>query len=178
MVTIQVRLFVALVAAFWLSPHLLGQSPKPSQTNLSGVWVPADPETSDARFNVGLSRIPGSGRVTIEQTANRFTLSITMPDDRLDGAFANGRFEQTVIYRVDGSGRSGGAGAGPAGPPKVPTHTAWVDDRLVIPNAIPGSAHPATMTLSMAGERLRIETRFEIDATRANTITELFTKVK
>jgi len=98
-----------------------------------------------------------------------------MPDDRLDGAFANGRFEQTVIYRVYESGRSGGAGAGP---PQVPTRTTWVDDRLVIPNAIPGSAHPITMTLSMAGERLRIETRLDVDAASANTIRELFTKVK
>ena len=171
----HIRFVAALVAAFWLGPHLLGQSPGPSRTNLSGTWVPTDPVASDARFNVGLSRIPGSGRVTIEQTANRFTLSITMPDDRLDGAFANGRFEQTVIYRVYESGRSGGTGAAP---PQVPTRTAWVDDRLVIPNAIPGSVRPITMTFSMAGERLRIETRFETDAKGVNTIGELFTKVK
>jgi hypothetical protein len=175
MVAIPIRFVAALVAAFWLGPHLLGQSPGPSRPNLSGTWAPADPEASDARFNVGLSRIPGSGRLTIEQTANRFTVSVTMPDNRLDGAFANGRFEQTVIYRVYESGRSGGAGAGT---PQVPTRTAWVDDRLVIPNVIPGSARPITMTFSMAGERLKIETRFEVDATNANTITELFTKVK
>lgn len=175
MVLLHVRFVAALVAASWLGPHLLGQAPGPPRTNLSGTWVPTDPEASDARFNAGLSRIPGSGRVTIEQTGNRFRLSITMPDDRLDGAFANGRFEQTVIYRVYESGRSGGAGAGP---PQVPTRTTWVDDRLVIPNAIPGSAHPITMTLSMAGERLRIETRLDVDAASANTIRELFTKVK
>jgi len=140
MVTMHVRFVAALVVALWLGPHLLGQSPGPSRTNLSGTWIPTDPEASDARFNVGLSRIPGSGRVTIEQAANRFTVSITMPDDRLDGAFANGRFQQTVVYRVYESGRSGGAGAGP---PQVPTRTAWVDDRLVIPNAILGSTHPS-----------------------------------
>ena len=140
MVTIPVRFVAALVAAFWLGPHLVGQSPGPSRPNLSGTWAPADPESSDARFNVGLSRIPGSGRLTIEQAANRFTVSITMPDDRLDRAFATGRFQQTIIYRVDESGRSGGAGAGP---PQVPTHTAWVGDRLVIPNAILGSATPS-----------------------------------
>jgi len=98
-----------------------------------------------------------------------------MPDDRLDRAFGHDRFEQTVIYRVYESGRSGGAGAGP---PQVPTHPTWVDDRLVIPNAILGSAHPVTMTFSMEGERLRIESRVEGDATNASTITEFFTKVK
>src|SRR6188508_837952 len=103
MVTMLVRFVVALVAAFWLGPPLHGQAPGPSRTNLSGTWVPTDPAVSDARFNVGLSRIPGSGRLTIEQTGNRFTVSITMPDDRLDGAFAQGRFQQTIIYRVDGS---------------------------------------------------------------------------
>ena len=175
MATMHVRFVAALVAALWLGPHVLGQSPGPSRTNLSGTWVPADPAVSDARFNVGLSRIPGSGRLTIEQTANRFTVSITMPDDRLDGAFAHGRFQQTIIYRVDGSGRSGGGGAGP---PQVPTHTAWVDDRLVIPNAILGSARPVTMTFSMDGERLRIESRVEADGTSGSTIRELFTKVK
>ena len=175
MVTMHVRFVAALVAAFWLGPHLLAQSAGPSRTNLSGTWVPADPEASDARLNVGLSRIPGSARLTIEQIANRFTLSITIPDDRLDAAFANGRFEQTVVYRVYESVRSGGAGAGP---PKVPTRTAWVDDRLVIPNATPGLPHPVTMTFSMAGERLSLETRYEGHATSANPIRELFTKVK
>jgi hypothetical protein len=179
MVTIHVRFVAALVAAFWLCPQLLAQSPTPSRPNFSGTWVPTDPEASDARFNVGLSRIPGSARLTIEQAADRFTLSITIPDDRLDAAFANGRFEQTVIYRVYDAWRSGGAGAGPPKvPPKVLTRTAWVDDRLVIPNASPGLARPVTMTFSMAGERLRIETRFDADVTSASTITDLFTKMK
>jgi len=98
-----------------------------------------------------------------------------MPDDRLDGAFAHGRFQQTVIYQVYASGRSGGGGAAP---PQVPTHTSWVGDRLVIPNAILGSARPVTMTFSIEGEQLRIDARVEYEAPDAFTITEFFKKVK
>ena len=176
MVKVIARFVAALAVAFCLGPHLLGQSPAPpSRTNFSGTWVPANPEASDARFNVGLSRIPGTGSLTIEQTAGRFKVSITMPDDRLEGAFAHGRFQQTVIYRVYGSYRSGGAGAAP---PQAPTNTTWVDDRLVIPNAILGSARPVTMTFSMEGEQLRVEARVEGDATTGSTITEFFRRVK
>ena len=165
-----------MVAASCCSPNVLAQSPGPSPPNLSGTWVPANSEESDRLFNVGLTRIPGSGRLTIIQSSNRFTVTITMPDDRLDGAFANGRFDQTVIYRVYDSGRSGGAGAGK--PPEVPPRTAWVDDRLIIPNAVTGAARPVTLIFSVEGERLRIETRVKVDATRSNIIREFFTRVQ
>jgi hypothetical protein len=53
-----------------------------------------------------------------------------------------------------------------------------VDDRLVIPNAITGAIRPVMMTFSMDGERLKMETRVEVAATRVNNTLQLFTKVK
>ena len=47
-----------------------------------------------------------------------------------------------------------------------------------LPDAIVGAIRPVTMTFSMDGERLKMETRVEVDATRVNNTTQLFTKVK
>jgi hypothetical protein len=169
-------LVVAVAAVLLVAPQPAAQSPSPaaSRPDLSGTWMPAEPAKSDRLFDVGLSTIPGSGRMTIEQTPNRFTVTITMPDERLDPLLTiGGRFYPTIIYRVYESGRAGGAGAGA----QVPSLTSWVGDRLVIPNARPGT-RPTTTTFSMDGERLKMETRVEVDATRANNVVELFTKVK
>jgi hypothetical protein len=52
-----------------------------------------------------------------------------------------------------------------------------VGDQIVIPNPRP-SSRPLTMTLAMEKDRLKLDTRIEIDAKRTNTVTEWFTRVK
>jgi hypothetical protein len=147
-------------------------TPHPS---LAGSWAPAIPEASDRRFDVGLTLIPGQGGLSIEQRANRLTVTITIPDDKLDSMLrARGRFYPTVIYYAFET-RPGGYGA--AGPPKL-TQATWIDDRLVIPNPWPGLTHPTTQTYSLDGDRLKIETRVDMGAGRESVVTEWFTKVK
>lgn len=150
------------------------QTPHPS---FAGVWAPSIPADSDRRYDVGLTLIPGQGRLTIEQRANRLTVTITVPDDKLDPMLAiNGRFYPTVIYYLpETAGRLGGYGA--SGPPKQ-TQTAWVGDELVIPNPWPQFTHPTTQTYSLDGERLQIETRVDMGSGRVNDVIERFTRVK
>lgn len=163
-----------VAAVLTADSQLAAQTPAQPRPNFSGTWTPVDPAKSDRLFDVGLSAIPGSARLTIDQTATRFTVTIAIPDDRLDPVLTiSGRFYPTIMYRVYDSGRSGGGGAGPT----VPSLTSWVGDRLVIPNARP-STRPTSTTFSMDGERLKMETRVEVDATRVNNVTELFAKVK
>jgi len=119
--------------------------------------------------------IPGQGRLSIEQRANRLTVTMTIPDDKLDPMLAGrGRFYPTVIYYLFET-RLGGYGA--AGPPKL-TQATWIDDRLVIPDPWPGLTHPTTQTYSLDGDRLKIETRVDMGAGRENDVPEWFTKVK
>jgi hypothetical protein len=166
----------ALAASVVAVPRLLAQAPSStSHPSLAGIWAPTVPEDSDRLFGVGLTLIPGQGRLTIEQRANRLTVTITIPDDKLDPRLAiQGRFYPTVIYFVS-EARSLGYGAG--GPPKL-TQATWVDDRLVIPNPWPGLTHPTMQTYSLDGDRLRVETRVEMGAGRENVITERLAKVK
>ena len=134
----------------------------------------ADLERSDRYFDVGLSPIPGTARLIIEQRGvNRLTVTILIPEERL--APINPRFYatfyQTIVYRLfEPEGRGGGAGAGGAPQPTVPT---WVGDRLVIPNARP-SAFPTLTTFSMDGDQLKIETHVDRGGGRGNHVTELF----
>jgi hypothetical protein len=143
---------------------------------LAGTWQPSDPARSDELFAVGLTAIPGSGRVTIEQRPDRLTVTISIPDDKLDPILrVSGRFYPAIIYRIsETAGRFGGAGAGGPHPPAMPT---WFGEKLVIPDARPG-ARPITMTYSIDGSRLKVETRVDLDGTRANTVTEWFTRVR
>ena len=99
-----------------------------------------------------------------------------MPDDRLDPILGiSGRFYSTIIYRLSPTpGRQGGTGA--AGPQRVTVPT-WLGDRLVIPDPRP-TTRPTTITFSLDGERLKLETRVEVGAGRENNVTELFAKVK
>jgi hypothetical protein len=143
---------------------------------LAGIWAPSDPVMSDWLFARGVNLVPGSGRLTIEQRADRFTLTITMPDDQLDPLLSlQGRFYPTIIYHLyESRGRVGGAGAGGAPPTTVPT---WVGDRLVIPQ--PQYAGPnTTATYSLDADRLKLETHVELADGRVNNWTELFAKVK
>ena len=147
----------------------------PRHPSFAGTWAPSDPDKSNQLFNVGLSSIPGSGRMTIEQRDDRFTVTIALPDDKLEAMLRlTGRYYPTTIYRVPpGSVRVGGTGAG--GPPPL-TDPTWMDDKLVIPNARQ-SARPVTTTYALDGERLKVESQVEIGAGRSNTVTEWFTRV-
>ncbi len=144
--------------------------------SLTGTWLPSEPARSDELFAVGLTTIPGNGQLTIDQRSDRLTVTITLPDDKLDPLLSvNGRFYTTIIYRLSGRPeRSGGAGAGGPQPPSVPT---WFGDRLVIPDARP-SPRRTTTTYSLVGDRLKLETSVEISAGRANMVTQWLTRAK
>ncbi len=156
---------------------LLARAPvTQAHPTFAGTWQPADPARSDELFGVGLTRIPGSGRLTLEQRSDRLTVTITMPDDVLDPLLdLSGPFFQTVVYRLPES-RLPPGGFGAAGPPPL-RHPTWVGDRLVVPNAWP-SARPTTTTLSLDGDRLRLDTRVEVSRSMANAVTQWFTRVK
>ena len=132
-----------MAALCWMAAPLFAQAPAAApRPTLAGTWVPSDPKRSDELFAVGLAVTPGGGRLTIEQRADRLTVTIAMPDDKLDPLLrVNGRFYTTIIYRLSG-GRSGGAGAGGPQSPSGPT---WFGDRLVIPDARP-AARQTTVT--------------------------------
>src|SRR5262245_11540247 len=173
----RITLMVTAVAALAVAPLLLAQSPAAAQhPSFAGTWQPSEPAKSDRLFDVGLTAIPGGGRLTIEQRTDRLTVRITMPDDRLDPILdINGRFYETIVYRVPAaSGRSGGFGA--AGPP-TPVGVTWVGDQLVIPSARPDARFPGKTTFSIDGDRLKLETRRQISDDRASTVTEWFTRV-
>jgi len=156
-----------------LSAQAPTASPLPT---LAGVWEPSDPDRTDRFFSVGLAPLPGDGRLTIEQRSDRLTVTMTMPDEKLDPILSfNGRFYQTVVYRVSPE-RWRPVGFG-AGGPQLPTAPTWFADTLVIPNARP-SARPVTTTYSLEGARLKVETRVEISEGRSNTVTEWFKRVQ
>ena len=119
--------------------------------------------------------LSGRGRLTIEQRPDRFTVTITMPDDDLTPVLRiNGIFYTTIVYSIsEMTGRSGGAGAGG---PQSPSRPTWIGDKLVIPNARP-AARASTTTYSLDGDRLKLETHVEMGDGRANDVTQWFTKV-
>jgi hypothetical protein len=174
---------VVVVLGFSFSQNVAALRPSERQVpaatshpTFSGTWTPSDPARSDKFFSVGVNRIPGRGRLTIEQRADRLMVTITLPDDILDSILPfYSRFYPTVFYRLsDVPGREGGAGAG--GPPPLSRPT-WFGERLVIPDPWPGSVHPTTETYSLDGNRLKLETHIAVSATRANDLAEWFNKV-
>jgi len=177
MIRARSGLILSIAVLICAAPRLLAQIPAVApQPTLAGTWAPSEPARSDQLFAVGLTPLPGRGRLTIEQRPDRLAVTITMPDDMLDPLLdVSGRFYATIIYRTT-QGRSGGSGAGGAQQLSTPT---WFGDRLVIPNARP-SARPitTTTTYSLEGDRLKSETRVEVSAGHANTITEWFTRVR
>jgi hypothetical protein len=170
-------LIVTVAALLCVVPPLFAQVPTAAlHPTFAGTWAPSDPERSDELFALGLTAIPGRGRLTVEQRVDRLTVTITMPDDKLDPILSiNGRFYATIVYRLSETpGRSGGAGAGG---PQTPAGPTWFGDRLVVPDARP-AARPITMTYSLDGDRLKLETRVDVSAAHANTVTEWFTRVR
>jgi hypothetical protein len=94
-----------LVLAAYLASHALAQVPvPPSHPSFAGVWTPSVPEASDSKFGVGLTLIPGQGRLDIEQRADRLTVTMTIPEKQLAPMLAaSGRFYPTAIYNLPGS---------------------------------------------------------------------------
>jgi len=169
----------AAIAVFIVSfaevPPLAQAPSSTSHPSLAGTWAPSIPEASDRRYDVGLTMIPGQGRLTIEQSATRLTVTITIPDDKLEPLLAiNGRFYPTAIYYLSET-RTGGYGAG--GAPEI-TRPTWLGNQLVVPNPWPQFTHPTTQTYSLDRDKLAIETRVDMGAGRVNDITERFDKVR
>jgi hypothetical protein len=161
-----------------IASRLFAYSPLPTQhPSFGGVWMPSVPEASDRRFAVGLTLIPGHGRLSIEQRENRLTVTMTIPDDKLDVMLrVQGRFYPTAMYYLsETEGRSGGYGAN--GQPQL-TKATWFGDRLVVPDPWPGLRYPTTQTYSLDGGRLKLETHVEVSAGRESDVAEWFTRVK
>ena len=164
------------IAVVW-SAAVFGQVPAMSPLPaFGGTWAPSEPGRSDQFFAVGLTVVPGDGQLTIEQRSDRLTLSIAMPDEKLDPILSvNGRFYSTIIYRIPNERvRLGGFGAGG---PRLPAGPHWLGDTLVLPNARPAT-RPITAMLSLDGERLKIETHVELPNGRPNTVVEWFARVR
>jgi hypothetical protein len=158
-------------------PSFVAQVPSAApHPTFAGTWAPSEPAKNDQLFAVGLTRIPGQGRLTIEQRADRFMVTITVPDEKLDVFLKfDGRFYMTVVYRLsEARGRSGGAGAG--GAPR-PSEATWFGDRLVIPDPQP-AARPVLWTYSLEGDRLKLETHVDLPNGRANDVTEWFKRIQ
>jgi hypothetical protein len=165
---------IAVVLASVAQP--LAQTPSPTaHPSFAGTWAPSIPSDSDRLFDVGLTMISGQGRLIIEQRANRLTVTMTIPDDKLEPLLAiNGPFYPTAIYYLSDT-RTGGYGAG--GAPQL-TQPTWLGNQLVIPNPWPMLKRPTTQTYSLDGDHLAIETRVDMGPGRVNDHTERFEKVQ
>ena len=110
-------------------------------------------------FNNGMGWVPGDGRLVIEQTPNRLTVTKHIPDSKLDRLLAlHRRFDRTVVYKIiEPRGRAGGAGAGPENI-SVPS---WRADRLALWQTQNGP-RMSTLWLSLDGDRLKFETHVVI----------------
>ena len=172
--SVSAAIVVAMVS--FVQPRPLAQTPAPtSHPSFAGIWAPSIPGASDRRYDVGLTMIPGQGRLAIEQRANRLTVTMTIPDDKLEPLLAiSGRFLPTAIYYLPET-RTGGYGAG--GAPEL-TRPTWLGNQLVIPNPWPQLTRPTTQTYSLDGDKLAIETRVDMGPGRVNDFTERFDKVK
>jgi hypothetical protein len=176
MIILRTTVTLTIATVLW-SPALFGQTPATAPLpTFAGTWTPSDPDRSDQLFAVGLTAIPGDGQLTIEQRPDRLTLSMAMPDEKLDPILGvNGRFYPTIIYRIPNERfRLGGFGASG---PQFPAGPHWLGDQLVIPGVRPG-ARPITAVLSIDGERLKMETQVEVREGRTNTVTEWFTRIR
>ena len=148
----------------------------PSQRpSFAGTWVPADPNRSEVLFNNGTSAVAGvsgQGRLLIEQRADRLTLTRQLSDDASSMMLNfKGSFDTTTVYRIV-LPQSGNGGLGAGGD----TRSSWQEDRLVL--QIVGAAKPTTVTFSLDGERLRVETHVVVSPGKENNQAELFTRFR
>lgn len=173
---IRVGLCLFMVISLFSAPAGMFQQAGQSdlRPSFAGTWTPSDPERTDVLFKNGLGWIPSDGRLVIEQRSDRFTLTKEVPDEKLDPILdINGQYIKTMVFRiVVPRGRAGGAGA--AGDQRP---SSWQGDRLTFHDSPPGG-RPFTMTFSLEGERLKLETRAVMSPGRENNIVNWFTKVK
>jgi hypothetical protein len=147
----------------------------------AGTWRPSDPPRSDRFFEVGLGLVPGDGRVVIEQSSNRLTLTKNIPDATLDRLLAIQReFYTTTVYRIDEApipgSRPGGAGA--SGLTAGASPSSWQGDRLVFIQRQLDS-RKITASLSLDGDRLKLESHTVILREKTeSTVSEWFDRIK
>ena len=149
-----------------------------ARPSFAGTWKPAEPAKSSVFFDNGIGWIPGDGRLVIEQSPTRLTITVHVPDAKLDPLLTiHGEFHQTVIYRItEPQGRSGGSGA--AGDLRF---SSWQDNRLVVKRSRTES-RTFTVYLSLEGDRLRKETHTVVTIDpkdkKESTVTEWFERIK
>jgi len=164
--------FVAVVGSHGLVAQEMPPSQRPS---FAGTWVPADPSRSEVLFNNGISAVAGvsgQGRLVVEQRPDRLTLTRQLSDDALNMMLNfKGSFDTTTVYRIV-LPQSGNGGLGAGGD----TRSSWQGDRLVL--QIVGAAKPTTVTFSLDGERLKVESHVVVSPGKENNTAELFTRVK
>jgi hypothetical protein len=81
----RTRVIIATAALLCATRLLIGQVPTAAlRPPFAGIWTPSDRARSDELFAVGLASVPGRGRLTIKQTTDRLTVTITLPEDSID----------------------------------------------------------------------------------------------
>jgi len=173
---VRIGLGLVLVSAWFAAPVAISRQlvPPAQHPSFAGTWTPSEPARTDVLFSNGLGWIPGNGQLIIEQRPDRFTLTKEVPDDKLDPILdVNGQYFKTVVYRIIvPAGRRGGFGA--AGDQRP---SSWQGDRLVFQDSRSGG-RPLSMTFSLDGERLKLETHSAVGGGRENNIAEWFTRVR
>ena len=172
------RLDLVLILSLVGGMHvpLAQTSGEPQRPTFAGTWKPSDPAKSESLFNVGIGWVPGDGRVVIEQTTNRLTVRLVIPDDKLDRLLSIQReFYTTVIYRIDDPvGRVGGAGG--AGANGQAAGSSWQGDRLVLVQRQAG-IRSITVAVSLDGDRLKLDSTAVVEG-KAHTNSQWFDRIK
>ena len=127
-------------------PILLAQAGgEAKRPNFAGTWVPTDSALSEQFWGAGLGWIPGDGRVVIEQTSTRLTVTKHIPDAKLDRYLSFQRqFNPVIIYWIEDS-------VGPVG-----RGSPWRGDRLVLTEGAADNRR-YTVSILMDGDRLKME---------------------
>ena len=155
----------------------IAQTADTKRPTFAGTWQPSDPEKSETLFDIGIGWVPGEGRVVIEQARNRLTVTLIIPDDKLDRLLAIQReFYTTVVYRIDDPiGRRGG-GAGGAGANGQPADSSWQGDRLVLVQRQVGG-RSITVSISLDGDRLKLDSHAVVGG-KGHTNSQWFDRIK
>jgi hypothetical protein len=168
-----------LLAGYSISAQSQATPPAPAVTpalqrpSFAGVWKPSDPAKADTFFSVGITWVPGDGRIAIEQSSNRLTVTMTIPDAILDKLLSiQKQYYPTIIYRIDEpSGRGGFGSAGDLS-------GSWQGDRLVIMRRTTANVR-GTTSLLMDGDRLKKENYSAvIGENKETTTSEWFDRIK
>jgi hypothetical protein len=141
-----------------------------ARRTLAGTWSPSDPARTEAFFDVGIGWIPGDGRLVIEQTPNRLTVTRSIPDAKLDRLLDSQRreFIATVIYWIDAPARGGAGANGMNG-------SSWRGDQLILTQKQSGGRR-ITEALALDGDRLRLDIQITAE-NKDTTRSEWFNRV-